>query len=350
LRGAAAAHAAIAARGDFGSEEGAREELLDVSFGACLRTWLVDEAVGLQRAFSQPLKRALRGALDAWAAADGPRSAARLHSVRGSTAGAWLLAIPYTTAAFLSPAVFRVAAAFRLGVRPPDCGQGRVCACGAALDGCGDHALLCARDGDTIRRHRGVELAWATVARSAGCLVRLEEPLGALGVRHAEADARKVMDLVIDLPDGASVLGDTTVGHPVSANAAALRRFAARPGVKAADMEYVKETKYTIPCRDAGFRFVPLAAETFGRMGGKAEAFLTELAYCAAERARGPGAGDSALLRQRFLGRWRKTLSCALQRGVALQVLGKHHRSGHAAAALLSAGDTAEGALRREWS
>lgn len=106
------------------------------------------------------------------------------------------------------------------------------------------------------------------------------------------------------------------------------QRCSQRPGgVAARDSERLKRTKYGGSCQQAGVRFVPLAAETFGRWGDETLGLLRELA----KRRRVPvGAEQEAAFRESLVTHWTQCLSVGLAKYNAYQVSSRAHRSADA--------------------
>ena len=71
------------------------------------------------------------------------RDAARLRSVRGKSAGAWLSALPTDQEFSLSTYDFRLATLLHLGMSIPLSDWSGSCNCGTQLDNSGYHPLTC---------------------------------------------------------------------------------------------------------------------------------------------------------------------------------------------------------------
>ena len=86
------------------------------------------------------------------------RDAARLRSIRGKGAGAWLDSIPSSEKFALSSGNFVLAASLRLGLLlslPP---WATKCECGKSLDVEGYHLLTCKMGGGPVWSHNSVVL------------------------------------------------------------------------------------------------------------------------------------------------------------------------------------------------
>ena len=102
------------------------------------------------------------------------------------------------------------------------------------------------------------------------------------------------------------VIGDVVVTHPA---AASYERAAAKTDGHAAKLaEDRKWRDFNAHGDGAGFVFVPLAIESFGRHGKQAMRFLSELGDMVAQ-----GGGS----KRAFVRQFRTELSCALVRGNA---------------------------------
>uniref|UniRef100_A0A0G4HK63 Uncharacterized protein n=1 Tax=Chromera velia CCMP2878 TaxID=1169474 RepID=A0A0G4HK63_9ALVE len=125
------------------------------------------------------------------------------------------------------------------------------------------------------------------------------------------------------MPSGESYLRDVSVTHPMSVEAAHLRRMSNYAGAVARDMEMVKDRKYKAICKEMGLEFVPLVFDTYGRPGKKTVEFLSVVANHAASRVR--GGEDFAAVQGRIMQQYFKILSCTLQRFVAVNILSSIH-------------------------
>uniref|UniRef100_A0A0G4FCC3 Uncharacterized protein n=1 Tax=Chromera velia CCMP2878 TaxID=1169474 RepID=A0A0G4FCC3_9ALVE len=124
------------------------------------------------------------------------------------------------------------------------------------------------------------------------------------------------------MPSGESYLEDVSVTHPMSVEAARLRRMSNYAGAAARDMEMMKDRKYKAICKEMGLEFVPLVFVS-GRPGKKTVEFLSVVANHAASRVR--GGEDFAAVQGRIMQQYFKILSCTLQRFVAANVLSSIH-------------------------
>ena len=203
----------------------------------------------------------------------GRRHAARVRSAACGPAAAWLLAAPCSPTLRLSNEDFVAAGRHRLGLglgarasRPP-------CLCGAGSATAFDHAMVC----DTGKRwwhfrHNLIASAFRRVIRRAGCASSAEPHYSR--VVGAAAGGRRG-DICAIMPLGDCVLLDVVVVH--AAQQRYVKDAAAAPGVAAAGAEGDKRRGLPAAGSDNAFEFVPLAVETYGRLGKAALAFLSRL-------------------------------------------------------------------------
>ena len=78
------------------------------------------------------------------------RDEARLRSIQGKGAGAWLNAIPSSSKLALVSRDFHLAACLRLGLAMPFNGCIPQCDCGSYLDGSGYHLMSCKWGGGPV--------------------------------------------------------------------------------------------------------------------------------------------------------------------------------------------------------
>ncbi len=114
-------------------------------------------------------------------------------------------------------------------------------------------------------------------------------------------------DILVVMPDGRLIVADAVVTHP--AGRADKARASRETGYAAAEAERAKWRDWNERGDGAGYEFVPLACESFGRMGRQAAGFLSQLGDVAAAGGR---VSKSAFVRTA-----REELSCALARGNA---------------------------------
>ena len=235
----------------------------------------------------------------------------RLHSAGGRTAGTSLVA-PLSMAGTQFPDwQWTSALRWRLGLPRP--GPVGVCRnerrdgepCGEALDLNGDHAVECPCGPLCKERHDGLSDIYADVVEEAGGLARREAFIAELSSGQ-EAWLDVWGHGVLEAPD---ILLDITVRHPRASRYRPLSEN--EPGSAAAKAEKEKADRYPSA---SGRHVIPVAHETWGRLGSQAEQFLDTCASAAQRRAH---------RRCRVSGgegrRWRARLDGALHRAVAMQ-------------------------------
>jgi hypothetical protein len=195
----------------------------------------------------------------------------------------------------MTDAELRVAVRLRLGLPCPSATR---CACGAPPDASGDHALTCRELGGRSWRHAALNAVVLRAFRCIGSAASLE-PTGLL------PDGGRRPDGVGDAPwmIGRRLAWDATCVHPTSASNLASSSAAASAAARAAESR--KRAKYADISPDCVF--VPVAVETYGRLGPSASRLLRRLG-----KAMARSSGDrraSFDLRRRF--------SIAVQRGNA---------------------------------
>jgi hypothetical protein len=195
----------------------------------------------------------------------------------------------------MTDAEFRSALRLRLGL---PCGRTGICACGAAMDADGDHALSCWAPNGRAWRHSAINTALQRAFARAGVLAFLE-PRGLV----ERSDRRP--DGVADAPwlEERRLAWDATCVHPAAASNLVNATAAAAGAARAA--ETAKRTKYSAIVPDCVF--TPVGIETFGRFGPGALRLVRRLGRCVARSTSDPRASFDLCRR----------LSVAVQRGNA---------------------------------
>ena len=243
---------------------------------------------------------------------------ARIRSAGGAGAAAFLEALPNRWATQLTNEQMVIACKLRLGLplAPPDL---TTCICGHCLDSQEEHSLKCRNGGGLQRRHHGIVQAFSAVLKEARPTTAIshERLLTSLGPLPPQCDPLLRIDIVAESATRPTLLADPTVVHPVAANRTHLEACARTSGVAAQRSERAKARKYSEAARSLSMPFLPLAVETFGRLGLAATGFIRNLAEEKARwvpgRAEGQQPEPSNLrLRLRLLARWYRTISCGL--------------------------------------
>ncbi|CEM17592.1 unnamed protein product, partial [Vitrella brassicaformis CCMP3155] len=206
----------------------------------------------------------------------GSRERARLLACQGPLSSGWLSAIPGQSSGVnrkcLNSFAYRMATAVTLGLPFPLANLSSTCTCGAAIDALGDHFFLCHQaTAERVFKHNTLLDVFKSILAEVGIPVVAEVPLRSLGITPPDSDPNSQrMDLFFTV-DGEGILADVTVRHPCRPdNSTPHHRSVNRTngrlpgGAVAASGEREKERKYGANCRQQGYTFIPLAAETFG--------------------------------------------------------------------------------------
>ena len=229
------------------------------------------------------------------------RDAARLRSIRGKGAGAWLDSIPSSEKFALSSGNFVLAASLRLGLPlslPP---WATKCECGKSLDVEGYHLLTCKMGGGPVWSHNYVVLCWSECMSSLQCQHQIE-PKDRYTTSNNRADI-----VVFDSTCGGNVELDVALAHPWSQDI--LRSAATTDGAAARRREDIKHNKYSQEQLPGGYTptLIPLVFEHFGGWGEEASTFLDKLSKLYRDEEGRNNPSD-------FKTHWRRRLSVQLQR------------------------------------
>ncbi|CEM32043.1 unnamed protein product [Vitrella brassicaformis CCMP3155] len=162
----------------------------------------------------------------------------------------------------------------------------------------------------------------------------VEAPLQSLGITPPDDSPNSQRMDIYCVIDGHDYLLGVTITYPCRPDASTIpfhrtvnRRGAQLPGGKAAGLaEKEKIDKYGPAARAAGFRFVPLAKETFGRWGEKTMDFLKMLAKRKPRPTSIPADEDGAF-RESVIKHWSQLLSVELTKHNAFQVASRAQRA-----------------------
>ena len=249
------------------------------------------------------------------ATASSVRDELRLRAVSREKAGSWWNVVPVKQLGFkFDRDEFLALLKWWLGVPlyTQQEGSNAVCPegkCGAAMDLMGDHAVVCAHGPSRISRHDGVNRTWAFALKGAGFAVKME-------VYTDPGTMRRSADTLVDGWEfGKSAAHDWVVGHVLQKSAV--------DGANRKDPDFVlrqsesrKDSYAKQRCQSRGLDFVPLAMDTFGGMGEKAQKAIRDV-VAHARIFRGNALCDRSLS---LLG-MRQRLQVAVMRGVARQLL-----------------------------
>ena len=232
-------------------------------------------------------------------------SQARLRSVAGPGASAWIVAIPYDPRHKLSNAEMICNVHFRLGVSAVP--QSLTCICGDFLTNA--HALSCSRGGGTIHRHNLLRGVLQAMCLAGGHYSRVE-PRGivsALGPKeggdlliYGAAPGRR--NLMVDV----SVVNPCALSYVGAASVAPLAAAEARARTK--------DAHYKEACERDGIHFTPLPIEAFGAFGDQTVEFVRRMTHDV--RSPPPGSRTTWAC-NRVAQYWVQSISVSLARGNA---------------------------------
>jgi hypothetical protein len=299
-----------------------RQPLLDVwhgvfDFGAEEHGWapsarelpaqfVLDELPYMQQVISRQCGDAAGAAFLAsfdLATDEGMRGAARVRSAASGTSAAWLTAVPTVPTLRLTDSDFVMAGRHRLGLGVPAPVGSPPCVCGAADSSKADHALSCRLNaGYNTMRHDSGYKAWCRIIRRAGCKTAVEP----LYNRYVPGAGLKRADIECVWPRSEHItMLDCVITHPAAASY--VRRASRTSGAAAEQQEDNKIREHADFSQSDAYEFVPLAMESYGRLGLKASRFLSALGDEAARNGR--------VSKARFVRNARQELGCALCRG-----------------------------------
>ncbi|XP_062500057.1 uncharacterized protein LOC134177291 [Corticium candelabrum] len=241
------------------------------------------------------------------------RHVARIRSLHGKGAGAWLEVIPTSDKNALKPNEFRVASCMRLGAGLPFSRLLKTCDCGTEVDREGYHLLTCKYGGGPVWTHNSIVSAWSD------CLSDLLIP-HQIEPRQRFVDNENRPDITLyDTDTGITKECDVSIAHPWSKDI--IKGAAREGGHAAAKREAAKSKKYSEESLADGSKpiVVPLVFEHFGRWGLKADELMNELG----KKARG---FDGRRIAVEFKTFWRKRLSITLQKCNSRVILRKLSR------------------------
>jgi hypothetical protein len=237
---------------------------------------------------------------------EGRRGKARMLSVANGPALAWATAVPGASTTRLSNEHFIIAGRHTLGLGVPLQVEVHPCLCGTGNAGRPDHAMACTQTrGTATLRHDLLASAWRRAIRRAGCATSAEPAYSSLAARHSGDPGLRRGDILAVMPGGRIAVLDCVVTHPAASSY--LPGASRTAGFAAARAERLKHADFEQFGSGAGYEFVPLAMESYGRLGRDASRFLSELGDIAAS--------DGRVRKGAFVRSVRQELSCALCRG-----------------------------------
>jgi hypothetical protein len=203
-------------------------------------------------------------------AAASRRSQARILSLRGRHAGAWLTTLPTNQATTMHDEAFRIAMRFRLDL-PPAERMPRWCACGYDLREDPWHHLSCQKLKATTITHRHdmvVQCSALWIKRAGGAAMVEPRQLDRSSNCHPDIDA---------VCGARRTLVDVTVCHPTAPSYVQLGLGLAALGT-AKRREQDKHRKYDAMATRLNTRFCAFAVETYGAFGEEAQQFCKDVA------------------------------------------------------------------------
>ena len=298
----------------------------------------------LQKLLSMNLDKKHRGDLLSRADEEG---CARLRSCAGPFSGGWQLASPASPSERLDDADYLLTARSLLGqaVAPPHirtCGNRAVSGpraggpCGEPICAAAHHSYRCPRGGGLVSRSADVEKVWEDIHKDCGFHTARQVHVPAwdrwkwacpdcttshathhpgachhCGAARVRLREEAILDIEVQSSQCPRLYFDVTVRHSVPGDAARLRAAASRDGAVNSEAEGDKFLRY--PTGVTPWRMVPLAVETYGRLGTLA---LKHLRRLAREEVAKFG-GHEVWTAHHLMARWGARLSVALHRANA---------------------------------
>ena len=207
------------------------------------------------------------------------REGACLQSCRGPGASGWLQAFPFTKDLTIEPKIFCAAARLRLGIAFPVAPISASCpGCKQACDVWGDRFLKCGHGKERIGRHDALVATFYRIFKEAKLVgVKKEQLLRTLGIPSPQRDPSKQrIDLLAAFQDGSRALFDVCGTHPCHGDRPfePKNRSNRRPGTALHAYESRKRGDWDGPAQQGGYKFYPLAFESFGRWSKTTEDLL----------------------------------------------------------------------------
>jgi hypothetical protein len=265
-----------------------------------------DKHTGSQTQASMRIDKAIQSRLVSESPSQRERQ--RLNRLLAEHAGAWVTAVPSSldgSDCCMSPAVFRTAVRYRLGVivARPDV----VCSfCMQSFDEYGDHAACCRMNGDLIVRHNRLRNLLCRIAEEGLLSPVLEKK----GILRGESSGRRPGDVTV--PCWKAI--DVAVTSPFSKTNLRLESPADVYGLK-------KHAKYDKGFVGTDHLFCAVVLETTGGVSDEGLSFFRQLFRFAARQQ------NTKLCV--YAGRGWARISCNLQTSVAQAILHRVPTGGH---------------------
>jgi hypothetical protein len=241
----------------------------------------------------------------------GRHDAARMRSAANGPASAWITALPGPNTS-LTDADMVMAGRHLLGLGVPSRVPVPMCTCGESRAAAADHAMACRMNaGWATLRHNLIVSTVRRALSAVGHANSAEPPYhNAIPVsdeRGAAAGQRRGDVLFVSREDGRVTILDCVVTHPAAASY--VSKAAREAGSAAEQAEKRKRQQIREFGEGSAFEFVPLACESYGRLGKEASLFISALGDTVESSGRGSKAA--------FVRNVRTELSVALCRGNA---------------------------------
>ena len=195
--------------------------------------------------------------------------------------------------------------------------------CGNEADRWGHHALACTRSGWLKRRATGLEKAWVQVLSEAGAAAHhrpLLRDLAIPGVLDTDSRQLDILAGGLSLFGGRTIVGDATLRSPLSGAGIPHGAAATVDGATFPPARRDKADTYPeLVAPSARHKFMVLASEVGGRFSEECIELVTKLLNAKCGHLSGQ---TRKLFKLVYHRRWWAILSMAVQRAVALNLLG----------------------------
>jgi len=252
------------------------------------------------------------------------RTKTRILSAGGIGSAGFLYAIPKDPILSMTNIQMETAIKLRLGCDLILNHEGLTkCECGQRIDSFGDHLLACKNGSEKFYRHNMWLHSWERlIKKSSSPSLSLEKSLYELGVTNA-IDAHKRIDFIEYKGNGQAVMADVSITHPTCSQSSEKNKHSSLPGHAAENRQKAKHTKYDESAKQLNMKFVPLIAETYGRLGSEALSYAKEKINELATVFSVGGPKIDNRLQQKISLMWWTNLSVILQKGNAHIIISK---------------------------
>ena len=238
----------------------------------------------------------------------------RILSAGGVGSAGFLYAIPKNPTLTMSNIQMEVAIKLRIGSDIIMENEGIAkCFCGAYIDKFGDHLLVCKQGSEKYTRHNMWLHSWERlIKKSSSPSLALEKPLYVLGITDSR-NSNKRIDLIEYKSTDQSIMADVSITHPTSVQYS--NNLITKPGYAADIRQKAKHSKYDESAKKLNMKFVPLIAESYGRLGSETLAFAKQKINELATIYSTSGPKIDSRIQQKLSILWWSTLSVSLQKG-----------------------------------